>query len=41
MDTCFRFVDETGDVYEVATHRAGDHYVRYNSAQPAIKAVRY
>ena len=41
MDTCFRFVDETGDVYEVTTHRAGDHYVRYNSAQPAIKAVRY
>jgi len=35
----FTFWDESGDSYDVATVRNGDHFVSYNSKKPIIVAV--
>lgn len=37
----YRFIDESGDYYDVEVNVVGDHYVRYNSSQPTIKKVKY
>ena len=35
----FFFYDETGDHYQVNTHKGGDHLVRYNSQKPTVKFI--
>ncbi|PPU73626.1 hypothetical protein XcuCFBP2542_16380 [Xanthomonas cucurbitae] len=36
----YYFSDKTGDGYQVNTFRNGDHYVRYNSSDPAITFIK-
>ncbi len=36
----YYFYDKTGDSYQVNTYRNGDHYVRYNSSDPAIAFIK-
>ncbi|KAI1379865.1 hypothetical protein F4677DRAFT_442061 [Hypoxylon crocopeplum] len=35
----YQFVDASGDSYENNTHTTGDHYINYNSDNPAIKHI--
>ena len=36
----FKFLDESGDVYEITTIRNGWHYIDYNSDKPTIIGVK-